>query len=399
MAKRKRTYLTECPHLIAEWYPEKNDGLDPAKITHGSEKKVWWVCPLEHTWEATVNNRTLHGTGCPICSGRKVLPGFNDLGTTHPELVAEWSGRNAFDPQTVSAGSGRRVIWECTAEHTWEAKVNSRAGLCRGCPICSGQKVLPGFNDLATTHSELVAEWSGRNTFGPESVSAGSNKRVWWVCPLEHTWEVKVKSRAGLGAGCPYCSGRRPILGETDLITTHPELAAEWSVTNAFGPDNVSAGSNKRVWWECVAEHTWEAEVKSRAGLGTGCPKCCLNQTSKIEGELYRLLSERFPDAKQGVRVGRWSVDVALVEEKVAVEYDGAYFHKEPLDRDSRKTVDLLGRGYRVIRIRERSRQYTLPSLDIEDPRYLELIYEYSADWHGLDATVNKITEWLLPND
>ena len=331
MAKREKIYLTAHPHLIAEWHPEKNGDLDPATVTHGSHKKVWWKCSARgHTWAATAYNRAGLGKGCPVCTGKKVLPGFNDLATTHPSLAGEWSPRNEFGPETVSEGSRKKVWWVCAEHsHEWVARVPDRTR-GRGCPVCAGQRTLVGFNDLATTHPELSKEWSPKNEFGPESVVAGSHKRVWWVCPLEHTWRTR---------------------------------------------------------------------VKDRATKGKGCPKCCLNQTSKVEGELHRLLSEHFPDAEQGVKIGRWSVDVFLRKVRVVVEYDGAYFHKDRVEHDTQKTLDLLTRGYGVVRVREQSKQYTLSPLDVDDPHYLELVYEYSADWHGLDATVNKITEWSLSND
>ena len=467
MAKREKVYLTAYPHLMSEWHPEKNGDLDPTKITHGSKKKVWWKCSAQgHTWEAVVYSRALNGAGCPVCSGQKVLPGFNDLATTHPELMAEWSPRNEFGPESVSEGSTKRVRWECAAEHTWEAVVNNRALSGKGCPVCSGTKVLPGFNDLATTHSELVAEWSGRNAFGPETVTAGSGKRAIWECAAEHTWAARVSHRTGLGSGCPYCSGSRAITGETDLASQRPDLAAEWSPENDRAPDEVtvssgykaswvcadhghawvatvctrskghgcpvcvnqkiipgfndlasahpelveewspkngdltpetvSVGSGKKVWWMCRSGHEWAVAPGVRTGHGSGCPKCCFRQTSKIEGELFQLLVENFPDAEHGERIGRYSVDALLVKQRVIIEYDGSYFHKDRAVQDTRKTSDLIKWNYRVVRVRESTSQWSLPELEIVDPNYLELTYDYSPTWDGLSEIVAQITEWAL---
>ena len=77
------------------------------------------------------------------------------------------------------------------------------------------------------------------------------------------------------------------------------------------------------------------------------------------------------------------------------MEYDGSYFHRDRVAYDTRKTLDLLERGYRVVRIRERSGKYTLPSLDIKNPHYLELTYNYSKDWSGLSDVVSQITSWV----
>ena len=46
------------------------------------------------------------------------------------------------------------VLWG----HEWQATVNDRS-TGYGCPVCSGNTVLAGYNDLATTHPELAKQW------------------------------------------------------------------------------------------------------------------------------------------------------------------------------------------------------------------------------------------------
>ena len=65
--------LSSIPHLVKEWHPTKNGELTPNDITHGSKKKVWWLCSKGHSYERTPNTRTSHDTGCPYCSGNKTL--------------------------------------------------------------------------------------------------------------------------------------------------------------------------------------------------------------------------------------------------------------------------------------------------------------------------------------
>ena len=50
-----------------EWHPTKNKQLAPEKVTHGSGKKVWWLCSNNHEYNATILHRA-HGTGCPKCN-------------------------------------------------------------------------------------------------------------------------------------------------------------------------------------------------------------------------------------------------------------------------------------------------------------------------------------------
>ncbi len=399
MTKKTKTYLSAYTRLISEWHPEKNEGRDPTKITHGSKKRVWWVCERGHEWEAVVYSRTISGTGCPYCAGFKVLTGETCLASKRPDLASEWGPANDKGPGEVLASSSYIATWVCNEYgHTWRTSVNNRSR-GTGCPACTNKQVQPGFNCLTSQRPDLASEWSPKNSKGPGEVTVGSQYRATWVCgAYGHEWEAVVSSRTR-GLGCPVCGKKKVLHGFNDLATTHPELVGEWSPMNEFGPETVRAGTHKRVWWVCGEGHEWCAQPKNRTLLGTGCPKCCLQQTSKPEGELFRLLAERFPGAEQSVRVGRWSVDVLLSEEKVVAEYDGSYFHKDNLDRDTRKTADLLERGYRVVRIREKSRQYTLPLLGIEDPRYLEVIYTLSRDWSGLSDVVDQITKWVGEED
>ena len=113
-------------------------GADPRTITAGSGKRLTWACSHGHTWTAPPNGRR-RGEGCPVCAGRSVAVGSNDLATTNPDLAAQATG---WDPTTLSAGSNRRVAWRCGQGHVWEASPNSRTR-GSGCPYCTGAKALP----------------------------------------------------------------------------------------------------------------------------------------------------------------------------------------------------------------------------------------------------------------
>lgn len=61
------------PRLALEWHPEKNGALNPADVTPGSERAVFWICSEKHVWKAVIYNRTkaYRPSGCPICAGEK----------------------------------------------------------------------------------------------------------------------------------------------------------------------------------------------------------------------------------------------------------------------------------------------------------------------------------------
>ena len=137
--------------------------LTPDKITYGSNKVVWWKGSCGHEWQTSVKARS-KGESCPICSGARVIAGINDLTTLKPELAAEWSSKNdPLKPTMVTVGSHKKVIWKGKCGHEWVATVKSRAISGTGCPYCSHNKILVGFNDLASQRPQIASEWSERN--------------------------------------------------------------------------------------------------------------------------------------------------------------------------------------------------------------------------------------------
>lgn len=267
------SFAAQHPELICEW-SEKNLPLTPDRISYGSNKRVWWRAACGHEWQTSVKSRSA-GERCPICSGARVVEGINDLATLKPELSCEWAKKNELKPTQVSLGSRKKVIWRCKQGHEWEATIKSRTTNGTGCPYCSHNKVLAGFNDLASQYPEVAADWSERNyPLKPTMVTAFANRKVWWRCGKGHEWNTLISTRSG-GSQCPYCSGLVLLKGFNDFSTMNPALAEEWSERNLpLTPDMVNEKSRKNVWWKCKhCGYEWKSLVKSRV-KGAACPVC-----------------------------------------------------------------------------------------------------------------------------
>ena len=224
------------------------DGWDPEDITAGSGKKMIWKCSHGHTWIASPHTRTgKGGTNCPICSNRKVLVGFNDLATTHPELAKEAYG---WDPSTVVAGTHIKKNWKCPLGHSYFSRVNNRTSSNkRNCPICSNFQVLAGFNDLATTHPEIAKEVYDWN---PTTVLAGSNSKRKWICTNKHIYSASLVNRTSAKSGCPKCAkyGFNPIDdGFLYLVHNRDWNMLQIGITNF---PNERLASHKKTGWEVL---------------------------------------------------------------------------------------------------------------------------------------------------
>ena len=263
--KKGESLLDRFGELSNEWHPSKNSPLTPKDVKPGSTKSVWWICNSGHEWKVATKHR-VKGSGCQVCSGRVILKGFNDLSTTHPDIAKQSDG---WDPTTVSSGSGKSAKWKCEHGHTWIAKVSSRS-IGRNCPICANKLVLPGFNDLSTTHPDIAKEANG---WDPTTVISGSQKKFTWRCQFGHSWTADIQSRK-MGGGCPICAGKSVLVGFNDLATTKPEIAAQ---ADGWDPTTVTSGSRKLVGWKCEKGHTWICKVGDRSN-GQGCPICSNRQ-------------------------------------------------------------------------------------------------------------------------
>jgi hypothetical protein len=270
------------PELVAQLHPTKNEGLDVTSLTAGSNRIVWWLGEdCGHEWSTRVFVR-VRGGGCTVCSGHTILAGFNDLATLKPDIVEQWhpTKNGELSPQQVSLYSNRKAWWQDEHGHEWETAICARVkknGTITACPICTNKQVLIGFNDLATTHPALAAQWHPikNEELTPYGTVAGNGKKAWWQDEHGHEWEAIISNRTrGKKTGCPVCSGYHQ--GEARYIGD--DLATQWHpVKNGdLKAQDVSRGSDRKVWWIDALGHEWEATVSSRVG-GRGCGICANN--------------------------------------------------------------------------------------------------------------------------
>ncbi len=350
------------PDIAAEWHPEKNGPKKPSDVYARTNVGLyWWKCSVsdDHVWQAKVEHRTVRGIGCPFCAGRKVASD-NNLLMTHPSVAAEWhpTKNSPASPENFLPTSHKKVWWVCSvnSEHQWQALIYARARNGYGCPYCGGRAPTPQ-NNLKVVHPEIAAEMHPtlNGDLQPEALLPGSDKKIWWQCSQnsQHEYQSRIVSRVS-GRGCPYCSGK--LVNHTNsLRTTFPELAMQWHpIKNKdLNPDEVTAGSSKKVWWICPRDssHEWKATISSRA-KGANCPSC-RGGTSLPELRIFSELSALFEDVENRAKFGKDEVDIFLPALMVGVEYDGLRFHEEKARADTAKTKRLSRQGISIIRVRE----------------------------------------------
>lgn len=269
------------PEIIAELHPTKNVDFDPFKYSSTSLKQVWFKCSKGHEWKEQINYRVKRKYGCKICEGsaRSLLSKF-------PKIAEEWHPTKnlPLKPDEISISSKERVWWQCknNPSHIWQVSVSTRVFSKSKCPICTKVIQKPySLPPLIVQYPELAKQWhpTKNGDLTPAEISAGSSRKVWWVCSNNptHEWLATVNNRAK-GRGCPICA-RTATSPVNSLASRFPNIAKQLHPTKNgnFTATNLSYGSGRKVWWQCLDDpsHQWEATVNSRTQRKSDkCPFC-----------------------------------------------------------------------------------------------------------------------------
>lgn len=332
---RKRKLKTpDDYHALAE---ERGfDWLGPLpKTTH---YKTGWRCPEGHNWEAPYGS-IQQGIGCPHCAGkaRKTPADYHAIAR---ENSIEWLG--PF-PKTVLDDT----IWGCPNGHEWQARYNSiQQG--RGCLQCYEVA-----NRLTPSDYEILAIEYGFIWVGPMPPN-NKNKTV-WECAKGHQWRTRY-SDIKRGYGCPECAGR-VAKTEDDYRSLADTMDFEW-----VGPFPIN--TNAKTLWRCSRGHEWETSYSWIYSAGTGCPEC----VNMVNGRRYSRVQKQLCELVGGelnYPFGPYCIDVALIANKIAIEYDSWYWHGHRLDTDEQRDEFLFSAGWKVLHIRSNNKLPTRQQLDV----------------------------------
>lgn len=100
------------------------------------------------------------------------------------ELDSEKNG--SFNPSSIGYSSTKKVWWKCNKGHSYYTSIGSRTrDNGTGCPYCSNQKVLKGFNDLKTKRPDIAKEWDYEKNYPlkPSEILPGTQKNIGGYVP------------------------------------------------------------------------------------------------------------------------------------------------------------------------------------------------------------------------
>ena len=171
--------------------------------------------------------------------------------------------------------------------------------------------------------------------------------------------------------GCPVCSGK--VGKDNNLLVCFPKVAAEFhSTKNNANPSSIYKHSKTKYVWRCQFGHEWTRRLHLELSpelLMIVVQVVPLQQyTSKPELRLFTEFKALFPDTEHKFKFGKTELDVYIPSLKLALEFDGSYWHKDTILRDRRKNEFCQQRDIKLVRVRQQPLQKILDT-DILIPK------------------------------
>ncbi len=271
--------------MFADIYPEYEKYYDKSKnnrpfntLAAKSNDSVWWTCDKGHSFHRIVCHLNVAGEfRCPVCTGRIIVTGENDLLTEYPELESIWDySKNDAAPTTLSPKTNDKYYFKCEKGHSYATYLNTLIDHDFKCFVCDNVIVQEGVNSLLDTNPVLCKEISKNEPRNPTEFTQESASSILWECPDCHgEYRAVIRERSVGDDSCPFCNGRRTQLGINSLMDTHPLLAKEYSNENNFPIGEIRKTHKKWVKWDCPnCSGTYSKQVCEREVGDDSCPYC-----------------------------------------------------------------------------------------------------------------------------
>jgi len=275
------------PKLAFEWNYERNEKLTPNDVTQFSSKKVWWRCKNGHEWQALISNRS-KGAGCKKCNNPNVsiieTKIFYFIQQVFPDSIQSYKLNSDKNFKTLLVDifipSLNLVIeYDGFFYHKSNFKLNrdslkSKIITSQNYRILRIREIgLPEIGDEQIVHCTNINlslkilitdlyKWFLKNF----------NLSLYQIKKINSITKVDFENYIYPDNLFTY------KIQENSLENINPKLCAEWNFekNGNLKPNNVTTGSNKKVWWICSKSnnHVWLATVNDRARQNRGCPYC-----------------------------------------------------------------------------------------------------------------------------
>lgn len=259
-------------------------------------------------------------------------------------------------------------------------------------------------NNQRLTQEEFVNRVNALNKgFRVKGKYVNSKEPVEIECQFGHIWSPS-PSNLMRGSGCIYCSGKKSIVGETDLWTTHPNVAA--ILKNPDDGHRYTHGSSKKLDFICPDCHSINHKnVDMVCRYGFVCSSCSdgvsyPNKFSRAfldQLPVYNRCCEYSPKWAHGKLYDNY---FEYNGEKYILEMDGIFHYPELSEKmagfykraktDEEKTRMAIDHGINIIRIECKKSSCEYIKQNILNSEINEIFDLSNIDWILCDMKAQK---------
>jgi very-short-patch-repair endonuclease len=216
--------------------------------------------------------------------------------------------------------------------------------------------------EFVTKASEVNKDMSGNSYNYSKTEYVNRTTAVVVTCSLHGDFQVSPANHLNNFTGCPTCGkikSHAKFLKPVDQMIAEIGLIldpAKYTLVDA----SEYTGNKSYITMNCKDHGNWLTKPNWILSGERGCMACSGNGTSKAEQELFSYVkSLGFDDAISGDRkiLNGLELDVVVESKKIAIEYNGLYYHSEKSGKDSEyhlhKTTLAKRKGYRLLHVYE----------------------------------------------
>lgn len=257
----------------------------------------------------------------------KITVGVNDLVTTRPDVASILAF--AEDGYRYVAGAAAYVWFKCPI--CGELVYRQIADMCKRnfvCPKCGY-----GSKNQLSNHKKLSQEkfldklYKTTSGVFTDDIYVGSKIKMKFYCNNGHRWTNKPEAQYGIG--CPYCCGRKPIVGETDLGTTRPDVAKLLK----YPEKAVLYKEHSNQYEDFVCPNCGKElnrMIKNVSSKGLHCENCGdgLSYPNKFMANILTQLGIRYK-AEHRIKPEKYKYDFFLLDYNTIIEMHGLQHYEE----------------------------------------------------------------------
>ena len=276
------------PDLCKEIDSSKHSDIDDLlKISAGSTRKIWWICPKGHEYEAQIYSRAKRGTGCDICSKSK---------TSKQEIRILCELRKVFENVQYRTKIRKKEVDIYLADYKIGVEFDG-SYWHRGKEAKDAKKnksLLDAGVILIRIREEPLRKISDHDILTSgirKKISKDDMNELMTYIRRRCDHEIATRiddyiSKKNFQAEKEYKHflAEMPVPYETSIANRFPGLVAEWHPTknHPLTPSMLTPSSTTPVWWQCKNGHVWQRTPDQRT------------QTGKIVGNCQECISIRF---------------------------------------------------------------------------------------------------------